>query len=228
MPDSALTLYTRREVFRTPDPTGIMSAVLSFTPPMLATSGRPTGTLDDWVVEPKADGWRAQVAGGGGEVKVWTRTGRDITAKVPEVAAIAELGVECVLDGELVTGAGLPVDFYPLAGLLSARRRRTPLTFVAFDVLHLSGRSLLDYDLASRREVLDCLVRLSDGALTAVNTFAGLDLDDVLAGCDQLAMEGVVLKRLYSRYRPGRRTTDWRKVKCPAWRAKHAERRVKT
>lgn len=44
---------------------GILSAVLSFTPPMLASSGRPTGALDDWVVEPKADGWRAQVAGDG-------------------------------------------------------------------------------------------------------------------------------------------------------------------
>ncbi len=150
--------------------------MLSFTPPMLASSGRPTGPLDDWVVEPKADGWRAQVAVDGDGCTVWTRTGRDITAKVPEVAAIAELGVECVLDGELVTGAGLPADFYPLAGLLSARRRSQPLTFVAFDVLRLNGRSLLDYDLASRREVLDCLVRLSDGALTAVHVFPGPSL----------------------------------------------------
>ena len=126
---------------------------------------------------------------------VWTRTGRDITAKVPEVAAIAELGVECVLDGELVAGAGLPADFYPLAGMLSARRRHQRLTFVAFDVLRLKGRSLLGYDLASRRKVLDCLVRLSDGALTAVHVFPGCELDDVLAGCEQLAIEGVVVKR---------------------------------
>lgn len=146
---------------------------------------------------------------------------------MPEVTAIGELGVECVFDGELVAGAGLPVDFYPLAGLMAARRRHQRLTFVAFDVLRLNGCSLLDYDLASRREVLDCLVRLSDGALTAAHVFPGSDLDDVLAGCDQLAMEGVVLKRLDSRYRPGRRTTDWRKVKCAAWRTDHAERRVK-
>lgn len=158
---------------------------------------------------------------------VWTRTGRDITAKVPELTALAELGVECVLDGELVAGAGLPVDFYPLAGLISARRRGAPVTFVAFDVLRLNGRSLLDYDLASRREVLECLVRLSDGALTAVTGFSGPDVDDVLAGCEQLAMEGVVLKRLDSPYRPGRRSQDWRKVKCRAWRADHAERRRK-
>ena len=106
-----------------PEPAASCTPVLSFTPPMLASSGRPTGPLADWVVEPKADGWRAQVAVGRHGCAVWTRTGRDITAKVPEVAAIAELGVECVLDGELVAGAGLPADFYPLAGMLSARRR---------------------------------------------------------------------------------------------------------
>ena len=170
---------------------------------MLASSGRPDGPLDDWVVEPKADGWRAQVAVHGDGCTVWTRTGRDITAKVPEVAALAALGVECVLDGELVTGAGLPTDFYPLAGILSARHRSQRLTFVAFDVLRLNGRSLLDYELASRREVLDCLVRLSNAALTAVRAFPGTELDDVLAGCDQLTMEGVVVKRRTSVYRPG-------------------------
>ncbi len=184
---------------------------------MLASSGRPPGPLDGWVVEPKPDGWRAQVAVDGGGCTVWTRTGRDVTTKVPEVTAIAELGVECVLDGELVAGAGLPADFYPLAGLMSARRRQALITFVAFDILRLDGRYLLDYGLASRRQVLDCVVRLSDGALTAVDSFPGDDLDDVLAGCEQLTMEGVVLKRLNSIYRPGRRSPDWRKVKCPAW-----------
>jgi bifunctional non-homologous end joining protein LigD len=159
-------------------------------------------------------------------LKVWTRRGRDITEKVPEVAVLAELGVDCVLDGELVTGAGLPTDFYPLAGLMSARRRRSAVTFVAFDVLRLNGRSLLDYDLTSRRQVLDCLVRLADGALTAVTMFPGADLGEVLAGCEQLAMEGVVVKRRSSVYRPGRRTADWRKVKCTAWRAEHADRRI--
>jgi len=154
---------------------------------------------------------------------VWTRRGTDITDKVPEVAA---LGVDCVLDGELVSGAGLPADFYPLAGLMSARRRRSAVTFVAFDVLRLDGRSLLDYDLASRREVLECLVRLSDGALTAVATFDGTDLDDVLMCCEPMQLEGIVVKRRTSLYRPGRRSVEWRKVNCPAWRTDHGERRV--
>ena len=102
---------------------------------MLATSGRPDGPLDGWVVEPKAEGWRAQVAVDADGLKVWTRRGRDITETVPEVAGLADLGVDSVPDGELVSGAGLPSEFYPLAGLMSARRRRSAVTFVAFDVL---------------------------------------------------------------------------------------------
>ncbi len=113
------------------------------------------------------------------------------------------------------------------APAVSARQRHAAITFVAFDVLRLDGRSLIDYDVAGRREVLECRVRLSDGGLTAVSTFPGADVDDVLAGCAHLAMEGVVLKRLGSPYLPGRRSADWRKVKCPAWRVEHAERRVK-
>jgi len=101
------------------------------------------------------------------------------------------------------------------------------LTFVAFDILRLNGRSL-DYEHAARRRLLERLVRLSDGALTSVATFDGDDLDDVLASCEQLEMEGVVVKRRTSVYRPGRRSVDWRKVRCPAWRAEYApERRIR-
>lgn len=120
--------------------------MLSFTPPMLATSGRPSGSLEGWAVEPKADGWRAQVAVDADEWTVWTRTGRDITARVPELTVLGELGVECVLDGELVAGAELRSDFYPLAGLVLARRRSAPVSFVAFDILRLNGRSLVADD----------------------------------------------------------------------------------
>ena len=47
----------------------------------------------------------------------------------------------------------------------------------------------------------------------------------LLAACEAEGMEGVVLKRLASRYRPGVRTSDWRKVKCPGWAAYAEQRR---
>ena len=133
----------------------------------------------------------------------------------------------CVLDGELVAGAGLPSDFYGIAGLVSSRHGRAPLTFVAFDILRLVGDPLIGLAYARRRQLLEEVMGLSEGALIGVNTFPGDDLDDVLDCCEQLDMEGVVVKRADAPYRPGKRTPDWRKVKCAAWREQHAERRLK-
>ena len=70
---------------------------------------------------------------------VRTRTGRDVTGRVPEVAPLADvLGRRCVLDGELVAGAGLPQDFYAFGGRMARRGNNlsgaVPITFVAFDV----------------------------------------------------------------------------------------------
>lgn len=64
------------------------------------------------------------------------------------------------------------------------------VTFVAFDVLAVNGRTVIGLDYSDRRDILDCLVRHSDGALVALNTFAGADLDDVLTCCEELAMDG--------------------------------------
>jgi len=49
-----------------------------------------------------------------------------------------------VVHGELVAGQGRTGDFYRLAPHMMAKRRKTTLTFVAFDVMHLAGRSTLD------------------------------------------------------------------------------------
>jgi ATP-dependent DNA ligase len=75
------------------DPGDTLCTVLSFVSPMLATDDCPGGTLDGWVVEPKAEGWRAQVVFDVDGLRVSTRQGRDITSTVPELAAIAEVGV---------------------------------------------------------------------------------------------------------------------------------------
>ncbi len=66
--------------------------------------------------------------------------------------------------GELVAGAGLPSDFYGIAGLVSARRHRAPLTFVAFDILGVAGLPVLELAYTRRRHLLEQVVQLSEGA----------------------------------------------------------------
>jgi bifunctional non-homologous end joining protein LigD len=195
---------------------------------MLATSGRPSGSLAGWTAEYKADGFRCQATVIAGRRVLRTRGGQDIADRVQELEPLSRLGVDVVSDGELVSGAGRPSDFYDVIGAVSARRRNRPrLNFLAFDLLWLDGSWLVDHPHADRRRLLERLHELSDTALTVVSSFAATDVDDLLAGCEDLDLEGVVLKRSASRYRPGR-SRDWRKVKTGAWRNVHLPARQQT
>jgi bifunctional non-homologous end joining protein LigD len=195
---------------------------------MLATSGRPSGPLTSWSAEFKADGYRCQLSVVDGRLVARTRGGHDIADQVPELSCLAALGVDVVLDGELIVGAGRPADFYAVAGAVSSRRRdRATVSFIGFDILWLGGVSLLQRPHVDRRHLLNHLSALSDGALPVVASFPGSDLDELLVACDELDLEGVVLKRRNSSYRPGR-SKHWRKVKTDAWRTVHLPARQRS
>ena len=184
---------------------------------MLATSRPQPGSLAGWVCEPKLDGWRAIVDVAQGKVRVTSRNGHDLTDRVPSVRALA--GHDgLVLDGELVHGDGSMDSFYGLLGAL----HRGSACFVAFDVLATAEQILVDRPYVDRRAVLASLDLPSVGV---VPSFPADDIEHVLSVCDQAGMEGVVLKRRQSIYRPGQISSDWRKAKCAAW-GEHLERRM--
>ena len=127
----------------------------------------------------------------------WTATdpyrgGHDIADQLPELADLSHLGVDVVLDGELVAGAGRPADFYAVIGSMSSRRHdRTQLNFLAFDLLWVDGSWLVEDPQTDRRRLLERLRQLSDGTLAVLPSFPAADLDDLLAGCEDLDLEGV-------------------------------------
>jgi bifunctional non-homologous end joining protein LigD len=196
--------------------------------PMLADRGLPSGDLGCWAVEPKLDGWRVTVLadpGLPGGVVVRTRRGHAITASVPGIEALGRIGRRLVLDGELVAGAGRASEFYSLMPRIGRRSigATSPVSFWAFDVLWLDGELLVGRSYADRRAVLEELPL--GGACRVVPRFPGADARDLLAACAEHDVEGIVLKRLASGYRPGERSRHWRKVKVPSWAALHAQRR---
>jgi bifunctional non-homologous end joining protein LigD len=190
---------------------------------MLATSGRPVGGVDGWMVEPKLDGWRSIVTVHAGCLDVRTRNGRDITDCVPELEPLTA-GSDLVLDGELIVGAGRLSDFYRLAGRLAGKPTAgsEAVVLVAFDLLWLGGEQLTARPYWDRRARLESLEL---APVQVVPSYDAATADDLLAACGEQGMEGVVLKRAGSVYRPGKRSGDWRKVKCEGWR-EHLERRV--
>jgi bifunctional non-homologous end joining protein LigD len=190
-----------------------------FIEPMLARSGRiPDG--DDWALEVKFDGMRAQLRWDGCTLCRRSRPGRDCTAEFPELGPIADaLGaLRVILDGELVCFAddGHP-NFDRLRGRLRSHGQaaaiashRAPATFLAF-LLHLDGCSTLEPPYAARRELLAEL-KLEAPAWRTPRNFIG-QTEALLASTAERGLEGVVAKRLESPYKPGARNGAWLKHK---------------
>jgi bifunctional non-homologous end joining protein LigD len=158
----------------------------------------------------------------GGRVVLISRNGNEMSTSYPEIRGLGEqLGTtQALLDGEIVAfdTKGRP-DFGLLqqrmhVGSVAAARRlaaRTPVVFLAFDVLHLDGRATMELPYARRRELLDGL-HLDGPAWQTPPAFTGGGADAVRASQDH-GLEGVVAKRTQSRYTPRRRSPDWIKVK---------------
>ncbi|CAN5186344.1 ATP-dependent DNA ligase [soil metagenome] len=191
--------------------------------PMLATLGTEAelGTEDDWAFEMKWDGIRAIAQVAHGQVRLTSRNGVDVTSRYPELAQLAEaVEGDAVVDGEIValTKAGRP-DFGLLQkrmGLtklaeVEAQMARTPVHFMAFDLLEADGKSLVKQGYTERREALERIVR-SVGSVQVPPVFEG-DAPAAMAMSRKLGLEGVMAKRRTSTYNPGRRVRSWIKLK---------------
>ncbi|MFL6142756.1 MAG: non-homologous end-joining DNA ligase [Labedaea sp.] len=190
--------------------------------PMLATVGVLPAAGDDenWAYEFKWDGVRALARVEGGRLRLHARKGNDITARYPELRALGEeLGsTEVWLDGEIVALVDGRPTFYALQQRIHAEGERAvrramaevPITYLVFDVLHLDGRSCLERSYAERRELLEELELAGPNWHTSPS-YPGEGAAVVDAAREQ-RLEGVIAKRLGSRYYPGRRSTDWIKI----------------
>ncbi|MGY1775622.1 ATP-dependent DNA ligase [Geodermatophilus sp. SYSU D00804] len=199
--------------------------------PMLASPGSSLdAALADLgpavTVEHKLDGARIQVHRDGDDVRVWTRTLREVTGGVPELVERVR-ALPCrtaVLDGETLAldDDGRPRAFqdtmsrFGSDGVDTSEDAAVLLSPFLFDVLHLDGRDLLDEPLDVRLDALAGL--LADDAHAPLRMpgvrrptpeQAAAVLDDALSA----GHEGVVVKALDAPYAAGRRGRAWQKVK---------------
>jgi bifunctional non-homologous end joining protein LigD len=191
--------------------------------PMLATAGTLPVRDEGWAYEMKWDGIRALAFARDGIVRLLSRTGRDVTFVYPELAGMAaSLGVaQAVLDGEIVAfGDSEWPEFEALQqrmNISSAAQARVlaaevPVSYLAFDLLWLDGKPLIDRPYTERRLLLDGL-GLHGGNWQAPPSFIGEAGADVQAVSREHRLEGIMAKRLQSRYEPGRRSQSWLKIK---------------
>jgi len=190
--------------------------------PMLAEGGWKAFDDPAWWFEPKFDGIRSMTTMGTDATRLVTRNGRDVSDKYPEIRMIHELvdQVNAVLDAEIVAfdedGKNSFEVLQQRMNLSNEREikrisSRIPVALVAFDLLWLDGHDLTDLALEQRRELLETIVE-QDHRLQVVTHVdgGGTAFSEVAEG---LGLEGVVAKRTGSKYQPGRRSPDWRKIK---------------
>jgi bifunctional non-homologous end joining protein LigD len=192
--------------------------------PMLAEGGHDEFDDTGWRFEPKFDGVRTLVYVEGEDVRLVSRKGRDQTTQYPELGNLYQwiTGVTAVLDGEIVaideqgrTSFELLQQRINLSSKadIDRMRRQVPVDLVLFDILYLDGEDLTGLPLEERRERLDHVVVKDNPGRMQVTYFVdadGVRFTEVARG---LGFEGVLAKRKGSKYLPGRRSSDWRKIK---------------
>ncbi|TCP53554.1 bifunctional non-homologous end joining protein LigD [Tamaricihabitans halophyticus] len=187
--------------------------------PMLATLG-PVPTGPGWAFEWKWDGVRAITTVADGQVRAFSRTGREITSTYPELGVLAELvHAPAVFDGELVTldNAGRP-DFGRLQERMhqsapsSAQLAAIPVAYYVFDLLHWDNHELTEQTYERRRKLLALCELDAPPEVRVSSYYVDVAGDDLMAVAAQHGIEGVVAKRLDSTYLAGRRSKDWIKV----------------
>lgn len=185
--------------------------------PMLATSWSEPFTDAEWMFEVKWDGVRTLLYFDGDLVQLRSRSGNDVTATYPELTAFST-DVPVVLDGEVIAldDAGRP-SFGRLQQrmnlsaphLVADAVSATPVSYMVFDVLHYGGAPVLSLPWSERREILTSLDFEPPFLVSEAIAENPTDLWQFVV---ERNLEGIVAKRLESRYRPGVRTPEWRKI----------------
>ena len=153
-----------------------------------------------------------------------SRNGRDQSVQYPELLNVWQwiTGTTAVLDGEIVAIDGEGRTSFELLqsrinlqakGDIDRMRKQVPVDLALFDLLYLDGEELIGEPLEERRARLEKILVTDSPARMQLTFYVDADGEAFTAGAKKLGMEGVVAKRLGSRYHPGRRTGDWRKIK---------------
>jgi DNA ligase D-like protein (predicted ligase) len=169
---------------------------------------------DDWIHELKFDGYRTQIVIAGGRARLFTRNGHDWTLKYLPLAEAAEriqVGSGAVIDGEVIVA---DAEGKPDSRALKPTIRTAPerLVYIAFDLLHLDGHDFRDLPLQRRRLLLRAMLKPEHEPIRFSQSFEDASTE-ILDAIEQMGLEGMVSKRLGSRYRSGR-MIDWMKTKC--------------
>lgn len=178
---------------------------------------------DEYFVEDKFDGIRAQVHVSGDQVAIYSRTMDEITHRFPELLEpLLKLPGDVVIDGEIVPSRDS--EILPFSELQKRLGRKTvssdllksvPVILVAYDLLYANGHVLLNEPLNSRRQLLEEIISQTGTVrVSEAKRFRDVaELDDEFSAARARGNEGLMIKSPGSLYKPGRRGREWLKLK---------------
>jgi DNA ligase-1 len=180
------------------------------------------------VVEVKYDGSRVQIHKNGEKIALFTRRLENVTKQFPDLVKLAKKAVKakrCILDGEMIgidKKTGKPLPFQQLSQRVQRKYdiekmvMEIPIQVNLFDIIFINNRSLLDEPLKERRKVLEEIVNQIQGKFQLGKRLVTKDLkkaEKFYKDALEQGQEGVIVKNLNSKYKPGRRVGYWLKVK---------------
>lgn len=189
--------------------------------PMLAETRDLPPKGDDFIYEIKWDGIRALITYEEGRMHIRTRNQNDITLQFPELldGEKAFRATNAVFDAEIVSldGDGKPVFKKVINRMMTSGEtaiqkasKANPCYCYVFDCLYLDGRSLINEPLSKRKEWLQDVIR--NDTPYRVSEYVS-DGESLFAASKEHGLEGIIAKRIDSRYFPGKRSDCWFKVK---------------
>lgn len=183
--------------------------------PMLAKRVEQIPEGNNWIFEPKWDGFRALVFRDGAEILIQSRDEKPLNRYFPELeeALLKTLPRKCVLDGEIVIVRGESLDFdalqlrlHPAASRVKKLAQATPSSFVCFDVLSEDSRDLRETPFEKRRQELEKMLESVKAPihLTPATRDRGM-ASDWFRRFEGAGLDGVVAKPINGSYEPGKR-----------------------
>ncbi|WLR48695.1 DNA ligase D [Halobacillus litoralis] len=189
--------------------------------PMLLTGTTELPEGDEWVYEVKYDGFRAILEAGVEGIKLWSRNGKDMSERFPEIVQvdIPKSLLPFTLDGELVLlNTPYQANFEALQtrGRMRSKEKikassiRRPATFIAFDIIEKGATPLV-----KRKENLKKLSgKLRHPQIKCIDVYE--EIEDILTIAELHLAEGIIAKMKKSKYQPGDRGRQW--LKWKQWR----------
>jgi bifunctional non-homologous end joining protein LigD len=186
---------------------------------MLATLTDRRDFDDDWLLERKFDGERCVARKQGGDVRLESRTGKDLTDTYPEVASAlaAQRADHLLVDGEVVAFDGDQTSFSRLQQRLGVAKpspqlqEAFPVVYCVFDLLEANADDLTERPLTERRARLERAIKPMNG-LQISDAWQGESERRFAEAC-RAGWEGLIAKRADAPYAGGR-SKDWQKLKC--------------